>query len=78
MVKSKNHDFSCYSKNMKARSDFLTPKARLAFTKPRQIFVKALILHYFDLEYNIWMKSDTFKNIICDILSQLTSNNFDQ
>ena len=33
--------------------DFLTPRARLAFTKLRQVFVKAQILHHFDLECHI-------------------------
>ena len=35
------------------RSDFFTPEARLAFTELRQAFVKALILHHFNLEYHI-------------------------
>ena len=34
-------------------SDFLTPEARLAFTKLRQAFVKAPILHHFDPEHHI-------------------------
>ena len=33
--------------------DFLTLGARLAFTKLRQAFVKALILHHFDPECHI-------------------------
>ena len=42
------------SKSKKAiRSDFLTPKARLAFTKLRQVFVKAPIFDHFDLKRHI-------------------------
>ena len=40
------------SKNL-SRSDFLTPGARLAFTKLRQAFVKAPILHHFDPKRHI-------------------------
>lgn len=29
---------------------FLTPRAKLTFTKLRQTFIKVFILHYFDLE----------------------------
>ena len=35
LVKSKNHDFSSNSRNKKAETGFLTPKARLAFTQLR-------------------------------------------
>ena len=34
-------------------SNFFTTAARLAFTKLRQVFVKASILHHFDLECHI-------------------------
>ena len=34
-------------------SDFLTPGARLTFTKLREAFVKASILHHFDPERHI-------------------------
>ena len=33
LVKSKNHDFPPNSKNKKAGTEFLTPKARLVFTQ---------------------------------------------
>ena len=33
--------------------DFFTPGAKLAFTKLRQVFIKALILHHFDVKYHI-------------------------
>ena len=47
--KSKN--LSKFKKTV--RSDFLTPKTRLASTKLRQAFIKAPILHHFDPEIYI-------------------------
>ena len=44
--KSKN---SSKSKKIVGSADFLTPGAKLAFTKLRQTFLKASILHHFDL-----------------------------
>ena len=41
------------SKSASSRTDFLTPKARLAFTQLRQAFTKAPIFQYFDLKYYI-------------------------
>ena len=52
--------------------DFLTPKARLAFFKLRQTFVKAPIFHYFDPEYHIWVEMDVSGYTIGEIFSQLT------
>ena len=52
MVKSKNYDFPKF-RTKKAVTGFLTPKARLAFTQLRQVFVKAPILHYFDPKSHI-------------------------
>ena len=46
--KSKSHDFSPNSKNRKAGTGFLTPKARLMFIQLRQAFIKASILHHFN------------------------------
>ena len=34
-------------------SDFLTPKARLTFTKLRQVLIKSPILYYYDLKHYI-------------------------
>ena len=53
-------------------SDFLTPGAKLAFFKLRQVFVKALILYHFDLERHIWIKMDASSYAIGGVLSQLT------
>ena len=52
--KSKNS-----SKSKTVGSDFLTPGAKLAFTKLRQAFLKAPILHHFDPERHIRIKTDT-------------------
>ena len=65
------------SKNL-SKSDFLTPGARLAFTKLRQAFVKALILHHFDLEHHIWIETNVSGYTIGGVLSQLTSDNLGQ
>ena len=58
--------------------DFLTPKARLAFTKLRQVFVKAPILHHFDLKRHIQIETDASGYAIVGVLSQLTSDNLGQ
>ena len=66
------------SKNISKKtigSDFLTPRAKLAFTKLRQAFVKALIPHHFDPERHIWIKTDVSGYVIGEVLSQLTSDN---
>ena len=46
------------SKKTVRSPDFLTPGAKLAFTKLRQAFLKALILYYFDLERHIQIETD--------------------
>ena len=69
LVKSKNHDFFSNSKNMEAEPSFLIFKARLVFIKLRQVFIEALILHYFDLKYHIWIKTNIFRYVINRILS---------
>lgn len=47
---------------------------RLAFTKLSQTWMTALILHYFDQEYQIWIETDALSYKICGILTQLNSN----
>ena len=59
-------------------SDFFTPRARLAFIKLRQAFVKAPILHHFDLERHIRVETDVSGYVIGEILSQLTFDKLDQ
>ena len=58
--------------------DFFTPGAKLAFTKLRQAFIKALILYHFDPEYHIRIETDVSGYTIGGVLSQLTSNNLGQ
>ena len=77
MIKSKNHDFSSNSKNMEVKPSFFTFKARLAFTKLRQIFVKALIFYYFNPKCHIQIEINISKYAINRILSQLILDNLD-
>ena len=58
--------------------DFLILRARLAFTKLRQIFVKVPIFHHFDPKRHIQIKTDISGYIIGRVPSQLTSENFGQ
>ena len=58
-------------------SNFFTPRAKLAFTKLRQAFVKALILHYFDPKYHIWIEMDALGYAIGGVLSQLILDDLD-
>ena len=68
--KSKN-----LSKSKKTESGFLTSGARKAFTKLRQAFIKAPILHHFDPEHHIQVETDVSGYAIGEVLSQLTSDN---
>ena len=72
-TKSKN-----LSKSIKAlgRLDFLTPGAKLAFTKLRQAFLKAPILYYFDSERHIRIETDVSGYAIGGVLSQLTLKSY--
>ena len=49
---SKSKNLSKSKKTIRSL-DFPTPGAKLAFTKLRQIFLKALMLHYFNPERHI-------------------------
>ena len=62
------------SKSKTVGSDFLTPGAKLAFTKLRQAFLKAPILHHFDPECHIRIETDASGYAIGGVLSQLTSD----
>ena len=66
------------SKKTVRSSDFLTPGAKLAFTKLRQAFIKALILHHFDLECHIRVETDASGYAIGGVLSQLNLNDLGQ
>lgn len=59
-------------------SDFLTFKTRLVFVKLKQTFIKALILHHFDLEYHICVKINVLSYIINKAFYQLILNNLGQ
>ena len=63
---------------MTVRSDFFTPGAKLVFTKLRQVFVKAPILHYVDPECHIRIGTDKSGYAIGGVLSQLTLDDLDQ
>ena len=49
--------------------NFLTFGARLAFTELRQTFVKALVVHHFDLEWYIQVEMDVSGYAIGGVLS---------
>ena len=66
------------SKNSNGAIGYLTPKARLAFTKLRKAFTKAPILQHFDPKCYIRIKTDALSYAINRILSQLTLNNLGQ
>lgn len=51
---------------------FLTFKARIAFSRLKKAFTKVLILHYFDLERHIQIKTNGSAFAISEIFSQLT------
>ena len=53
-------------------SNFLTPEAKLAFSRLRQAFTEAPILHHFDPERYIRIETDASGYAIGGILSQLT------
>ena len=62
------------SKKAVGPSDFLIPGAKLIFTKLRQAFLKAPILHHFDPERHIRIETDASGYAIGGVLSQLTSD----
>ena len=68
--KSKN-----LSKSKKTELGFLTSGARKAFTKLRQAFIKAPILHHFDPECHIRVETDALGYAIGGVRNQLTSDN---
>ena len=67
--KSKN-----LSKSKKTELGFFTSGARKAFTKLRQAFIKASILHHFDPERHNRVETDALGHAIGGLLSQLTSD----
>ena len=65
------------SKSKKTESGFFISGARMIFTKLRQAFIKAPILHHFDLECHIRIETDESGYAISRVLSQLTLDNLD-
>ena len=55
-------------------SNFFIPEARLVFIKLRQAFIKAPILHHFDLKRHIRIKTDESNYAIGRVLNQLISD----
>ena len=72
----KSSKFKILSKSKKTiRSlDFLTLRAKLAFTKLKQAFLKAPILYHFDPECHIRIETGALGYTISRVLSQLTSD----
>ena len=66
------------SKSKKTELGFLTSGARKAFIELRQAFIKAPIIHHFDLERHIRVETDVSGYPIGGVLSQLTSDNSGQ
>ena len=59
-------------------SDFLTLRAKLAFTKLRQAFLEASILYHFDPEHHIRIETDVSGYAIYGVFSQLISDDLDR
>lgn len=58
----------------KTKSNYLTLEAKQAFTQLRQALTMVPILHHFDSECYIQIKTDTSDYATDDILSQLAFN----
>ena len=74
MLKTTTSSPADAEKTLKApsNSNFLIPEAKLAFSRLRQAFTKAPILHHFDPERYIRIETDASGYAIGGILSQLT------
>ena len=59
---SKSKNLSKSKKTVRSLG-FLNPRAKLAFTKLRQVFLKAPILNHFDPERHIWIETDSLCRI---------------
>ena len=63
-------NFQKSSKSQKTvGSNFFTSRTRLVFTKLRQVFVKALIIYYFDLKRHIQIETDISSYAMGEVLS---------
>ena len=65
---------SSKSKKMVRCLDFFNSGAKLVFTKLRQAFFKAPILHHFNPHRHIWIETDVSGYAIGGLLGQLTSD----
>ena len=59
----------------KSTLDFFTPETKLAFTKLRKAFLKALILHHFNPKRHIRIETNVSSYAISGVFSQLTLDN---
>ena len=57
-------------------TDFLTFRAKEAFSRLRKAFTKAPILRHFDSEYNIRIEIDTSEYAIGRVFSQIAFNQY--
>ena len=68
LVQPENQDLSLNSKK-RTGLEFFIPRARLTFIKLRQVFIKALIVYYFNLECHRRIKINASRYAIARILS---------
>ena len=66
------------SKNLNGVTGYLILEARLAFTKLRKTFTKALIFQHFHPECYIMIETDVLSYATGGVLSQLTLDNLSQ
>ena len=67
-----------FKSNNLSKLDFLTSETKLAFTKLRQVFVKAPIFYHFNQECHIQIGTDASGYAIGGVFSQLTLDNSGQ
>ena len=82
-IRKKDQKLSKSKKSSKSKkaikfSDFFTSKAKLAFTKLRQAFVKAPILYYVNLKCHIQIEIDILGYAFNGVLSQLILHDLGQ
>ena len=58
--------------------EFFSLRVKKAFIYLQKAFIKASILHYFDLEHYIHIETNTLEYAINDIRSQMTLDQLDQ
>lgn len=65
-------NWSSSIKKMSSRVYFLIFKTSLVLSQLKKIFTKTLILHYFDPEYYVLIKTNILSYVINQVLSELT------